>query len=205
MSEAAYKRFIASMNITYEQWHDGIGYDLEALAACDPDLKFRAEHILLTRGVKDWRDLEALQTLATPKAMAAIRATLKSSDPELRLRAAQMLEHEEGGADERESAIVHGLETGKFYGGLTQAFMAAEETPTPAVKDALFRLAAKGGEGSVHAAALLFFLHGLAKSSFDWDQRPFFLRFNAPAGTPERRAVFEELCKKCKVDAAKYI
>lgn len=47
------------------------------------------------------------------------------------------------------------------------------------------------------------FVHGLADSAFDWNQRPFFLRFNTP-DPDQREAVFAELCEKIGVDASAY-
>jgi hypothetical protein len=48
------------------------------------------------------------------------------------------------------------------------------------------------------------FLHGQAREPFDWDQRPFFLRFQTedPA---ERRAAFRELCGRIGIDPSAYL
>jgi hypothetical protein len=43
------------------------------------------------------------------------------------------------------------------------------------------------------------FLYGKAKEPFDWDIRPFVLRF-ATHDPAERRAVYEELCQRIGVD-----
>ena len=75
----------------------------------------------------------------------------------------------------------------------------------PAVVETLFHQALSGdGEAAVHFAALLFYLHGKAKEPFDWDHRPFFLRFNT-SDRNERRAAFKELCETVGVDVAKYM
>jgi hypothetical protein len=34
-----FQRFQKSRNIAYEQWHDGIGYDLDAFASMSPEEK----------------------------------------------------------------------------------------------------------------------------------------------------------------------
>src|SRR5262249_15998968 len=98
------------MNITYEKWHDGVGYDLDAIREATPTERAKIESIMLAHGVKDWRDLEALDALSTPKAIAAIRATIKSTDPELRLRATRILAHEPDGEATRDAAIVHAID-----------------------------------------------------------------------------------------------
>ncbi|MGC4073717.1 MAG: hypothetical protein QM760_14650 [Nibricoccus sp.] len=66
----------------------------------------------------------------------------------------------------------------------------------PVIMAELFHgaLERNGGPG-VHFAAMLMFLHGKATSAFDWEQRPFFLRFNATQ-RDERETVFLELCDK---------
>jgi len=48
---------------------------------------------------------------------------------------------------------------------------------------------------------MLLFVHGQADSSFDWDQRPFFLKFNT-ADRTEREAMFRELCDRIGVAPA---
>lgn len=201
----AVARFAASLNIDYEKWHDGIGYDLDAIRRAPPAEHSQIEAIMLNRAVEDWRELEALEALATPKATAAIRATLKSSSPELRLRAARALAHEPEGEATREAAIVHAIEKSDVFTGLTQALDAAAQHPTPPVKDALFRCCLKGSSvAAVHAAALLFYLHGLAKEPFDTAQRPFFLKF-ATEVKADRIAPFKELCARLGVEPGKYL
>ena len=32
-----YQRFLDSLNIDYSKWHDGVGYDLDALRKLSPD------------------------------------------------------------------------------------------------------------------------------------------------------------------------
>ena len=201
----AVARFVASMKIDYEKWHDGIGYDLDAIRAATPSEHGEIERIMLARSVQDWRDLEALEALATPKAIAAIRATLKSGKAELRLRAARALAHEPEGEATREAAIVHAIDNADVFDGLTQALDAAAEHPTQAVKDALFRACLKGTSvTAVHTSALLFYLYGKAKEPFDMAQRPFFLKFSTEV-KPDRIAPFKELCATLGVDPTKYL
>jgi hypothetical protein len=42
---------------------------------------------------------------------------------------------------------------------------------------------------------MLFYLAGIAKEPFDWDHRPFFLRFNGD-NHEEHMAAYEELCRR---------
>ena len=107
--------------------------------------------------------------------------------------------------DEKLTSIVAALRTADFYGGLTAALDEVEEFHPPGVIAELFRGALHRTDGvPVHFAAMLMFLHGKAREPFDWDQRPFFLRFNTP-DRAERVAVFRELCEKVGVDSAPYL
>ena len=74
----------------------------------------------------------------------------------------------------------------------------------PVIETLLRCTVRREGDVAVHFAAMLMFLHGQAETSFDWDQRPFFLTFNTQ--DPTARAVaFGELCRKIGVDAQRYL
>jgi len=62
LSEAA-NRFISSMVVTYEMWHDGTGYDLETLKGLSSEELAAVEKILIDHRPRDWRDIEALLTV----------------------------------------------------------------------------------------------------------------------------------------------
>jgi hypothetical protein len=203
-AEGAVARFAASMVIDYEKWHDGVGYDIDALRATSAVERAEIEAILLERGAKDWRDVEALAALDTESARKALRAALKSGDHEIRLAVQRHAPHLVAG-DERTASLVRALEGSSLYGGLSQAIDEAEEFHPPEVMDALFRGALhREGEAAVHFAALLEFLHGKAAEPFDWSRRPFYLKFHA-TDRSEREALFRELCRRCGVDAAKWL
>ena len=200
MPSKLFERFMASTEIDYERWHEGEGYDLDALRALDPDEAFRAEHWLLARAGNDWRDLQGLLALATPAARAAVVEQLRHGKLEQRLWAATYLEEDASLAVDREAAVIDGLGSALFYAGLSQALDIATEERKPGMVDALFRACLRTeGEAAVHAAARLAFIHGKAKDPFDWDLRPLFLRFNTPDQV-ERIAAFRDLCRLCGVD-----
>jgi hypothetical protein len=202
---SAYDRFMASTEIDYERWHEGIGYDLDALGAMDPDERFRTEHWLLVRAGQDWRDLEALLALGSDAARAAVVEQLRAGKLEQRLQAARLLRDDPTLTGEIEAAAVAGLESALLYDGLSIALDLATTHRTPALIDALFRAALRDeGEAAVHAAARLAFIHGVAKEEFDWELRPLFLRFNTQ-DRAEREVAFRELCALCKVDPEPYL
>jgi hypothetical protein len=96
--------------------------------------------------------------------------------------------------------LVQALKSAEFFGGLSEAIDEAAEFHPPKVIDALLDgTLNRDGEVAVNFAALLFFLHGKSKEAFDWDHRPFFLRFNT-TDPAERLAAFQELCDSIGVD-----
>ncbi len=201
----AYARFMASTEIDYERWHDGVPYDLAALAGLDDGERDVIEQWLLARADQDWRDLEALLAIGTERAGAAVVDQLLNGTVEMRLAAARRLPPDPVIEPAREAAIINGLETATLLTGLSDAIDLARDHPSPAVKDALFRsILRPDGESAVHAAALLAFLHGNAKEPFDWDRRDFYLQFNDDM--PEvQMAAFRALCRECGVDPEPYL
>ena len=100
---------------------------------------------------------------------------------------------------------MNALRTADFYYGLSQAIDEAAVFHPPAVIAELFRSALKRDGGvAVHCAALLLFIHGKAAEQFDWNHRPFLLRFNAQEAA-EREKVFRELCEMIGQDPSVYL
>ncbi len=209
---AAFQRFTASTNIDYEKWHDGVGYDLEALRALTGSERGEAERWLLDRAARDWRDIEGLLALGSAVARAAVVEQLRHGTTEQRLWSAHYLTDDLRAAAtdpafeaDREEAVIDGLRSALIYGGLTQALDLAVEVRTPAMVAALWRATQRDeGEAAVHAAARLAYLYGKAASDFDWDLRPLFLRFGGRDPT-ERAAATAELGRLCGVDPATFL
>jgi hypothetical protein len=188
-------KFQRSMEIDYYKWHDGVGYDLDAITAASPEERTVIEAILLNRKMADWRDAEALAVLDTPTANDALTAALPHVNAQIRaavVRGAPQLISEH----ERTVTLVRALENATLYEGLSQALDEAAEFHPKEVVDALFRgVQQRDGETAVLFAAMLMFVHGKAASPFDWDQRPFFLRFHTQ-NRAERDALIAELRAK---------
>ena len=199
-----FARFRQSMEIDYEKWHDGIGYDLDALREAGAADRQSIERLMLEREPSDWRDIEALAALGKGRAERKLRTVFAGSNNELKqyvIRYAPHLVSPEG----RTQTLVRALDEAVFYYGLSQALDEAALYHPPEVMDALFRGALhREGEAAVHFAALLFYLHGKSREPFDWDHRPFFLLFHARPG-PEREAVFRQLCEQTGVEAGRYL
>jgi hypothetical protein len=197
-------RFERSMQMDYQKWHDGDGYDLDALRRSTPAERNAIEAMLLRRGAQDWRDVEALAALATPRTAVVLKTAAGSSDAAIRMAVMRHAPHLVTDT-QRVTCLVTALESASLYEGLSQALDQAAEFHPKEVVDALLRgTLQRDGETAVHFAALLMFLHGQASEPFDWDQRPFFLRFNT-GNHQERNAVFLELCRKIGVDPADFV
>lgn len=190
--DTAFDRFRRSMDIGYEQWHDGIGYDLAALADADAGQRADIERLLVGRAGNDWRDVEALAALATPAADRALADAFVAAGPEIRvaiLRDARRVVP----ADRFAPELVRLIDECDVGTGMTQVLLLVEDHHPPEVIAALLRGTLDPGRSvAVHYAAMLLFLHGKATEPFDWDVRPFVLRFNTP-DADERQAAHREL------------
>jgi hypothetical protein len=202
MASPEYQCFLQSMNIGYMEWHDGIGYDMEALKSLCPAEKQQAEDLLLSR-LSDFRDIEALDTLGTDRALDGIEGLLASRNLEVRLDATRRLAARKRiSSDTVESILLDTLPKVTIGKGLTRALSLAEAYPTEAVRRRLLYCALKGNNDlRVHAAALAHFLHGGSAASFDLTHRPLYLRLGSRVRA-ERQAAYEELCHSVGVDPA---
>ena len=189
-----------STNIGYMEWHEGIPYALDALEEMSQEELAQIESYLIEeRRVSDWRDVEALAQIATPKAIDAIHDAANSKCRTTCLAAAEYL-LSQGLMKDISRQIVGVLRNGEFGDGLAEAQRLAAQYPTQSVRDALFEGALYGKEGrGVHFAALLFFLYGKTEKEFDWKYRPFFLKFWTEK-PEERLALFKKLCNDIDVD-----
>jgi len=197
-------RFHASMTVDYDKWHDGIGYDLDAIREAKEDERGAIERMVLANSPRGWRDIEAMAVLNTPRTIKELKAILNGDDNQLK-QAVDRYAPNLMTRKSRTARLVTALEESVIYGGLTQALDDLPDFHPPEAVQALFRGALRReGEVAVHFAAMLYYLHGKAKEPFDWSHRPFYLRFHAPVG-PEREAVFRELCAKVGVDPERYL
>jgi hypothetical protein len=198
-SDSAIDRFRRSMTMDYEKWHDGIGYDIDIIRNATPKELVEIEQFLLDRPVSDWRDVEALAAIDSPRTRNVLLKTLRHPDHKVRTAVADYAPHLVSDG-ERTAALVAALEDAELYGGLSQALDQVESFHPPRVVDALFGgLLKRDGGTAVQFAAMLMFIHGKAATAFDWDQRPFFLLFHTE-DREDRRRHFCELCAKINVD-----
>ena len=196
----AYERFVASMRIGYLEYHDGIPYDLAALSSVSVEEVDELECLLIQRANEDWRVSEALAKINSPKSIQALKKSTQGPNREVRFRAAELL-HDIGQFGNFDDLIVEGLLFGDLGSGLATAERLAAAHPSEAVKNALLHGALCADGRAVRFVGLLFFLHGKIREPFDWNQRPFFLRFSTK-DPQERRIAFDEMCRIIGVDGS---
>jgi len=188
------KRFQDSLNLGYDQWHDGEGYDLEALRQLRGSERTIAEEILLSRNASDWRDIEALDILGTEKALEEMNRALSSSKIEVRIEAAERLKKREIIEDEDiENVIIRSLDEVTFFNGMNRVMRLVEQYPSQKVREKIRWCAINGNDDiRVLAAAMYHFLSGCTESSFDWEYRPLYLRFGKHS-KHDRKVALQEL------------
>ena len=190
LDESAIARFERSLFIGYEQWHDGVGYDVQALRELTSEQRRGIEARLVPPD--GWRDVEALAVLASlgsDSARTELRRVAGAGSSEVRLA---VLRYAPKLVDDaaRTTALVEALDSATAFDSFTTTLeQVAAFHPRPVI-DALWRgLETRQGDVAMHYAAMLAFLHGKADSSFDWTLRPLFLEFKTEDSTARSAAV----------------
>ena len=197
-------RFIKSMKIDYEKWHDGIGYDLEALREANNEERKAIENILIDKNPPDWRDIQALAILDTPRARQTLLITTLKGIHEINMAilfyAPELVNNEL-----KTKLIINALKSATYYYGLTQALLLVEEFhPEEIVRELFNGVLERDGEVASSFASMLYYIYGKSESYHDWENRPFFLKFNTN-NMSDRKSAFQELCKKIGVDYKEYL
>jgi hypothetical protein len=190
----AFQRFIKSTIIGQDEWRDGTPYDMNAFALLSPKEKSEAVSYLRERHTptSDWRDIDVFQAAATTASLAALSFATKAPRAEIRLRAAAAL-HELKQFSFLTQFLVRELEQITIDDGMVYAFTLMEK-PSPEIIAGLLKGARTRPEVATHFAAKVCQLIGKTSSEFDWDMRPFFLRFGEHNLPAEREKAYQELC-----------
>jgi len=182
---AAYTRFKSSMILDYGKWRDGEPYDIPALAeVTEEERNLLTDEILERGGSLDWRDVEALEALGTPKALKRIARTAKK-------------QHDGGGAEALTAEIARDgwshaaekrlIEMLEHMQSMTSAsdrlYTLCEEHQTPAVMKQLMRNARTQSDETMRysAGAFLLYISGHAEDWYGLDgaDRPHLLDLNS--------------------------
>ncbi len=203
----AYVKFHESLAMNYERWHDGTGIDLDGVDEMTRAEQEEALAILLKRSQTP-REIEAIArlvrrgvTVPTDPIGDLERTAADAYAPaESRLAA---LEELNGlgripNYDERLAAEIRKLT--RDGPGLTRALLMAEAHPTETIKQALLWASWNQTACSPFCAGLVCYLAGVSKEPFDFEQRDFFLEFNPHTNYFERKAAFDELLKRVRME-----
>jgi hypothetical protein len=191
---AAYKRFKDSMIIDYGKWRDGEPYDIPALAEVTPEERDLLVDEIIARGSLDWRDVEALRALGTPKAIKRVGAAAKKQTDGAGIEAFMDDIEEEAWTPEIEERFIEKLERAEsMTGALDRLYEIAEDHQTPAVMKQLMRSARTASDETVRYSmgAFLLYLTGHVDSHhvFDKEHRPRLLDLNSSDYETHKAAV----------------
>lgn len=200
---SALERFHKSMRIGYLEWHDGIGYDLDALIQMNNEDLRTIEALLISRKDRDWRDVEGLAALGTTRSVAALHECLHSSNNDVKLFAVKFLREMEI-ADRVEEVVLETLPHTKIGEGMTFALDLAEKYPTERIKQKVLWCSLNGNDDiRIHCAAMALYLYGVSTSNFDSNYRVIF-EFREPSRAKRLKSFFE-LCGYIGVDPEEFL
>ena len=190
----AFERFMASAPADWQNWKEGQVYDLSALRAIEPKERGRAVAVLEARDAT-WREVEALATIDTPEALAAIRRALDHHlSIDTRLAAARVLADRDPSFDldsflARQIRRLHNPAE-----GLSRALELARLHPSPSIHQALLWASYNATDCAPECARLLLELTGAA-SPTDPALQPMFDRLGYHNSSYDRQAAFERLSR----------
>ena len=119
------QRFKACMKIGFQEWHDGIGYDIEALRIASQVERDAIEQILINHSPRDWRDIEALAEIKTECARETIKDAIKDPNPVVRV-AVTRLAPDLVTDNERTQSLKDALQNTEPFWGLSQVLAEVE-------------------------------------------------------------------------------
>ena len=179
-----YTRFKQSMMIDYDAWRDGTPYDLAALKGVTPEERDLLVDEICDRGSLDWRDVEALRELGTPKAIKRVGKAAEKQVDGAGIEAFMDDIEKQGWTGEIETRFIEKLErAASMTGALDRLYEIAEAHQTPAVMEQLLRNARISSDPTVRYSMGGFLLeltgHVDTRYTFDKDIRPHLLDLNS--------------------------
>jgi hypothetical protein len=177
----AWTRFVASLEMNFDSWHDGTGYDLVALRAMNEIERGAIGEMIATRLGKtnhraDWRDIEAAAALGLTESLAK-RAD--DEDPRIRLRVKLAL----GQADEVVEQLCETIANSRDEDAVSKALDHVANYPTDGVKAAVITRVRKVDAQFIYASMVLLEVFGGVGDAFA--ERPFLFEVQAQGADGE--------------------
>lgn len=181
---AAYTRFKQSMILDYDKWKEGTPYDIAALSEITTEERDLLVNEICENSSLDWRDVEALRALGTPKAIKRVGKAAEKQTDGAGIEAFMDDIAKHGWTDEIETRFIEKLErAASMTGALDRLYEIAEQHPTPAVMKQLMRNARIAGDNTVRYSMGAFLLqltgHVDTRYTFDKNIRPHLLDLNS--------------------------
>lgn len=189
----AYTRFKKSTILDYDAWRDGEPYDVAALADVTDDERALLTDELCEKSSLDWRDVEALRALATPKALQRVGAAAETQTDGGGIEAF-FDAVARGWSAEIEARFIEKLErVQSMTGALDRLYDIAEAHPSPAVVAQLLRNARIHSDPVVRYSMGAFLVeltgHADTRHTMEADIRPHLLDLNSADYTTYKAAV----------------
>lgn len=179
----AYERFKRSMMIDYDAWREGTPYDVAALSEITDSERDLLTDELCEKSSLDWRDVEALRALATPKALTRVGEAAEKQTDGAGVEAF-MDDVAAGWTPEIEARFIEKLERAQsMTGALDRLYEIVEAHQTPAVMAQVLRNARIHSDPTVRYSMAAFLLeltgHADTRYTFDPEIRPHLLDLNS--------------------------
>lgn len=187
------------MMIDYDAWREGTPYDIAALSEMTDEERDALTEEFCEKSSLDWRDVEALRVLATPKALKRVGITAEKQTDGGGIEAF-FDELAQGWTPEIEARLIEKLErVQSMTGALDRLYEIAQAHPTPAVMEQLLRNARIHSDPTVRYSMGGFLLeltgHVDTRYTFDTNIRPHLLNLNS-ADYAEYKAAVAWLSEK---------
>ena len=182
------------MILDYSKWRDGEPYDIAALTEITAAERDTLADELCEKPSLDWRDVEALRALGSPKALARIAAAAGEQADGGGAEALVTEIETNGWSAEAEKRLIAMLENlQSMESASDRLYELCEQHPTPAVMAQLMRNARSQPDETMRysAGAVLLYLTGHAGDwyGFDATHRPHLLNLNSDDASTSNTAL----------------
>lgn len=192
MGTDAQRKFVASMRIDYEKWHDGVGYDLDAFDAMTPDEQREMCRELARKETLDWRDIQVLMRENSDESFDRVRDCLGGADLEQWAWALRYLaESDRMGQAVLDRNLARLLDALDDLEAITPAMMLVEQGVGEHTRAALWRGVIERPGVAMSFGARLIHLAGKSDDPYAWEHRPLLFRVRDEQGAAREQAIAE--------------